>query len=70
MAVFENRQPLAAAKFIIKSFFACYCPAFFQWLELMLHNKSNVEFMSVPPPLLPNRLLVAVSVNLVFIILQ
>jgi len=50
VAVFENRQPVTAAKFINKSSFFVRLPGVIRRLELKLISKQNVENIFVAPP--------------------
>ena len=50
MAVFENRQPVTAAKFINKSSLSILLPGFIRRLELKPINKQKVENIFVAPP--------------------
>jgi hypothetical protein len=50
MAVFENRQPVTADKFINKSSLFIRLPGVIRRLELKLISKQKVENIFVAPP--------------------
>ena len=63
VAVFENRQPVTAAKFINKSSLFILLLGFIRRLELKPISEQKVENIFVAPPILPNRLLTEVHLN-------
>ncbi|HAK79514.1 MAG TPA: hypothetical protein DCM71_22045 [Runella sp.] len=50
MAVFENRQPVTAAKFINKSSLFILLLGFIRRLELKLNSEQKAESIFVDPP--------------------
>jgi hypothetical protein len=50
VAVFENRQPVTAAKFINKSSLFILLLGFIRRLELKPNSKQKVEHIFVTPP--------------------
>jgi hypothetical protein len=50
VAVFENRQPITAAKFITKSSLFILMLGFIRRLELKLNSEQKVENIFVAPP--------------------
>jgi hypothetical protein len=50
VAVFENRQPVTAAKFIIKSSLFILLLGFIRRLGLKLNSEQKAENMFVAPP--------------------
>jgi len=50
VAVFENRQPVTAAKFITKSSLFILLPGIIRRLELTLNSEQKVEHIFVAPP--------------------
>jgi hypothetical protein len=50
VAVFENRQPVTAAKFITKSSLFILLPGVIRWLELKPISEQKAEHIFVAPP--------------------
>jgi len=50
VAVFENRQPITAAKFITKSSLFILLLGDIRWLELKLNSEQKAENIFVAPP--------------------
>jgi len=60
VAVFENRQPVTAAKFINKSSLFIQLLGVIRRLELKPNSEQKAEHIIRRPAILPNRLLYAV----------